>query len=72
MPVAKHCCDRMRMELQKGQPGTGRPWSPDTLVAYIPNFDEYGLPVHVQRRGVDPLTGSVPIEFQDESWYRQN
>jgi len=45
-PTAKHCCDRMRLELRKSEWADGHSWPADVLVAYLPKFDEYGIVVH--------------------------
>ena len=55
--MASHCCDRMRLELRKSAPSTGRGWPPDALIAYLPKFDEYGLVVH------DGGSSMVQIQF---------
>jgi hypothetical protein len=47
----------MREELQKSKNTPSQPWGSDVLVAYIPKFDEYGIPVH------DGGTSMVEIAF---------
>jgi hypothetical protein len=43
----KHCCDRMRAEVARNYGvGVARFRCPDSLVEYVPKFDEYGIIVH--------------------------
>lgn len=57
-PAVSHCCDAMRTELARhGGEGTSRPRSPDSLLEYVPKYDEYGIVVH------DGGSSMVQIQF---------
>ncbi len=96
----KHCCDRMRTEVARNcREGLDRFRCPDSLVEYVPKYDEYGIIVHdgglsrvqilfcpwcgtrlpeskrdrwfdeLEKRGVHPLSDSIPPEFETDAWY---
>jgi hypothetical protein len=71
----KHCCHRMREELNKSCRAHLNPFEcADTLVGYVPKYDEYGL---IVRDGGSSMVGiafcpwcgaSLPESRRDE-WF---
>jgi hypothetical protein len=55
--MRKHCCERMSLELQKNCEVHDRYECPDSLIVYLPQFDEYGIIIH------DGGSSKVRIEF---------
>ena len=44
--MLRHCCERMQAELDKNCSAHDRFQCPDSLIGYVPKFDEYGIIVH--------------------------
>ena len=71
----KHCCDRMREELNKNCEAGLNPFQcPDSLVRYVPKYDEYGLIVHdggssMVRISFCPWCGTRLPDSKRDQWF---
>jgi len=73
----KHCCDRMCEELDKnGWVGLNHAQCPDSLVRYVPKYDEYGLIVHdggssMIRISFCPWCGARFAPSKRDQWFEE-